>query len=499
MKKLLCLVMTMIMLVLLYAPAGRSALAASENPGVAILKAKYESLELLTSMETDETKVPLFKYRSGEKYGIVNEKGRLIAKAEYDDIWEYYNGIITVVKNDKVGYINSKGAIISSPQYDLYPANFYDGLAAVHKNGKYGFINTAGKVVIALKYDDAFNFADGAAPVCSDGKWGLIDKKGNYILKPQYAKIGYVGEGSGVKVSFVEGVAQVMDAEGRWGYIDKTGKEIIPPQFDAAYEFCQGYGRYYINNKMGLADKSGIVLPAQYDYIHELTNGAARFLQNNKYGLLNSQMKEILPARYDTMDIITAEGYVTVSKNGKYGVINRAGKTIIEPQYEWLGTFYHGLAPACINGRIGYLNPDNKVVIPAKFDRTDIASDFELGTAIVSVKGKYGIINTKGKYAVKPLYDEITRSKTVYIVKKGKQYGVLNKDGKVILKAKYTGINGGNSIIAYTGDKAMIYNLQGKALSKTLYKNLSYEMYLSNGYSIMTYESNGKMGAVVLH
>lgn len=52
----------------------------------------------------------------------------------------------------------------------------------------------------------------------------------------------------------------------------------------------------------------------------------------------------------------------------------------IAPQYEKAGIFSDGLAPAKQNGKWGYINTDNEVVIPFQYD---VAGIFNEGYAVV--------------------------------------------------------------------------------------------------------------------
>ena len=142
-----------------------------------VIDAKYDNLALLTNSEGDASVAaePLFSFEESGKYGIINEDGKIIAKAVYDRIGEYKNGFITVYKKDKLGFIDNTGKVITDEKYDT-SYGFHEGLADVSLSGKHGFIDATGKEVVPLQYDDALFFGDGLAPVCTNGLWGL-DRK----------------------------------------------------------------------------------------------------------------------------------------------------------------------------------------------------------------------------------------------------------------------------------------------------------------------------------
>lgn len=86
------------------------------------------------------------------KWGAFNDKGKLIIKPQFDDMWHFYDGISNFCLNKKWGYINKKGEIVIKPKFD-YAAQFNRGLAYVEFNGKAGFINKNGEIVIPIIYE----------------------------------------------------------------------------------------------------------------------------------------------------------------------------------------------------------------------------------------------------------------------------------------------------------------------------------------------------------
>ena len=131
----------------------------------------------------------------------------------------------------KWGFIDHTGKFVIPPQFDeVY--DFSQGLAKVHKEFKFGFIDCAGRVVIPLQFSNATVFSEGLAaakpskekaqaagiPLDPLGRvpWGYIDSTGKFVIPPQFSLAGV----------FSEGLAHV-NAEGFWGFIDQTGKPVI--------------------------------------------------------------------------------------------------------------------------------------------------------------------------------------------------------------------------------------------------------------------------------
>ena len=72
--------------------------------------------------------------------------------------------LFPIKAGDKWGYVDDKGQYIINSQFeDAY--NFSEGLAAVEKEGVWGYIDKKGNVVIDFKYETADDFGEGLAPV----------------------------------------------------------------------------------------------------------------------------------------------------------------------------------------------------------------------------------------------------------------------------------------------------------------------------------------------
>jgi hypothetical protein len=92
-------------------------------------------------------------------------------------------------------------------------------------------------------------------------------------------------------------------------------------------------------------------------------------------------------------------------------------------------------------GRKGYLNSRGEVAIPPQFDNI---SDFEDGTAVVSVDGKYGIIDTDGRFLVPPRFTEMfyIGGQLWYAAAEGHYVGLVNSAGEVVIPPKFSFVGG---------------------------------------------------------
>ena len=105
---------------------------------------------------------------------------------------------------------------------------------------------------------------------------------------------------------------------------------------------------------------------------------------------------------YDDIDCLS-DGLARVSLNGKWGFIDNTDKVVIPLNYDWVGSFSEGLAAVEHNGKWGFIDNTGKVVIPFKYDW---AWSFSEGLARVSQNDKYGFVDNTGKVVIPLKYDE---------------------------------------------------------------------------------------------
>jgi hypothetical protein len=216
-------------------------------------------------------------------------------------------------KNDKYGYVDNSGKSIIRAKYDE-AAYFSDGLAKVKLNGKYGFINYMGEEVIPLKYEYAGSFNNGVVEIQLNGKYGFIDKTDKIIMAPKYDRIW----------AFSDGRAKVI-LSGKYGFIDERYTEVIAPQYDDASAFSEGYVMVKQNDKCGFLNYTGkLIIPLKYDGAGSFSEGLAPVKINGKYGFIDTTGKEAIPFKYDeASSFYKGTAYVVVGNQKLF--INKQG------------------------------------------------------------------------------------------------------------------------------------------------------------------------------
>ena len=163
--------------------------------------------------------VDFLKFRSKEKWGLMDASGKQMLPAKYQRILSYNKGHAAVCIDNKYGFVDATGKMAIKPEYDYVTA--YDDVIAAKKDGEWKFIDGAGNEIKGPKVDgiihtgNGYWFSDGAGAVLINNKVGFIDKSGFLIIQPKY-EWAY---------TFKNGLAPVWD--GRfWHYINKSGKPV---------------------------------------------------------------------------------------------------------------------------------------------------------------------------------------------------------------------------------------------------------------------------------
>ncbi|MBO5957339.1 MAG: WG repeat-containing protein [Bacteroidales bacterium] len=131
------------------------------------------------------------------------------------------------------------------------------------------------------------------------------------------------------------------------------------------------------------------------------------------------------------------------------GFINtKTGDIVINAKsndYEKAWVFSDGLAAVMKDGKVGFINVDNELVIPFQFDYSsnrwgDTGYLFHDGYCVMTNKdGKFGLIDISGNWVVEPEYDELWNAHKTgnrIVVNDGK-HGVLDSCGNVVYPTEY--------------------------------------------------------------
>ena len=184
-------------------------------------------------------------------------------------------------------------------------------------------------------------------------------------------------------------------------------------------------------------------------------NVCAHYFHDNKYRVYNLYTGKYTTPKLnwisDAQENDSLAVYAIRNRRGFINVIN--GEIIIDAEqndYRKAWVFSEGLAAVLKDDKIGFINEKNEVIIPFLYKYTEDENMYSHSylfhnglCAMANTEGKYGLIDKTGKWAVKPIYDEVwTPHESGYriIVNDGK-YGVLDSICNVVYPVEYDDIN----------------------------------------------------------
>lgn len=406
-------------------------------------------------------------FRFDLAYGLVsNDLGMLITKVEFLDLKleDFKKGLPLarcMFTDGTFGLVNREGLVKLDGL--AYIGEFRDGIARMSLNGRIsgsmGARNDLGKLTVFLEevlassymvdytsYDRLFRHQANLS--CESCLWGYLDTIGQIRVKPKYS----------FAQKFVNEVG-IVEKENKWGVVSQWGKELIPCRYDALH-FLENTDnkilRLYINKpKYGLIDSAGnLTVRTEYDEIGLFREGRLAVKRNGLWGFVNVDGVEVIPCRFEEVKPFS-EGLAAVRLGRYWGFVNHLGEEVIDFKYLRVGDFAEGLALAYDGQMAGYLKPNDEWHIVPQFDQ---AHDFFNGVARVMQDGKYGLIDTSGKFIQKPRFIRIAPFDRygLSIVTYGNQqvkYGVINMKGQLITGSAYREILPFSEGLAMVKDK----------------------------------------------
>lgn len=376
------------------------------------------------------------QFEKDGKRGLMDSAGNIILPAEYDSIlWS--GDYIKIRTGERYGLLNSYGKMIAEPVWEEISIFNHSDMMIICKDGKYGFLSKTENGMLPLKWKSAQPFHEGFAAVEADtGLYGYIDMSGTFAIEPKFLSAGSFSEGlacvkSGEDVyhvinhkgqiifdspgyvgEFVNGLAMFGDGI-QMGWVDREGNIVAEPYF--YQDATTGYDGENIsfwgwewgeNLRQGFFDLSGnVIIPPQGlkdPYAAHYSEGlVVMMVEDRLWRCFNAEGALMFELEADWIEPFS-EGKFAVQIEDENGLtvryVDRNGKALTEsrPTEEWIkASFSEGLAIFYEGGKVGYMNHLWEVVIPAQYRS---GRPFQNGLAEVSFfDGKKFHINMRGE------------------------------------------------------------------------------------------------------
>src|ERR1017187_10137738 len=237
-----------------------------------------------------------------------------------------------------------------------------------------------------------------------------------------------------------------IHVNGKYGFMDRSGKTVIPPQFDGAFGFSEGLAQVRVGSKSGYINAKGVLV-------------------------ITPQFDAALQFQYERAAVkLCCGGEFWQKKQGdRYGFIDKDGKYISSPDFLWVGAFFGDLAPVqTADGGLAFLDRSGKILLSGKFEGLQ-AEGFTSGLAPAASGGKWGFVDTTGKWVIDPQFEGAKNfANGIAPVIVGGRTGYIDKKGKFVVNPQYDyGVEFYDGYASFTnGGKSGFIDTKGRVVSE---------------------------------
>ncbi len=238
------------------------------------------------------------------------------------------------------------------------------------------------------------------------------------------------------------------------------------------------------DNLYGLSDLNGKLLyEPNLKYLNNVYKTTLWFIEiNGKKGLINPiKNKFLINPEYTNIDLLFIESSdkydlnkYKVSKDDHIGIVDTLGNEIIPIIYTELEG-YKGIYLARKDNKCGFINSQGNLIIP--FEYEDCYHFLDNSLAPVQYGDKWGLIDKKNTYVVKPIYDDMfTYQGEILRIRINGKTGFLDKTGKILIEPKYDDADAyykNNVLRVILDNKMAILDKEGKELCGFKYDTIN--------------------------
>lgn len=386
-------------------------------------------------------------YDSRGNVGLIDSNGGVILPFEYSSIEFATSGLVWIHKEQEIGLATTEGKVLFTPRYGKVE-KFINGFAKVNNGHWYEYEEDYGRHSVRTVTE------------FSEGKLGLINSDGVLILPPLYDSITVL-ENNHIKVSKqieIKSNNSKIHVSGTTNYIgdllikDCNGNHIFASKkYDWQEDFdTEGKSKIYYNGNIGVINEKfqqivscqiegkpfEFVLSEGYDWGHNSDSQFVIIEKNNKKGVIDSTNKNIVKPIYDKIDVLTDSTnflFKCAVQNGNHNsyrpsytwsIINVDGKPIIDIQSEEIIHLGFSLLAIKSNNKYSIVDFNGQPTLDQSFDTIlsfGVSSSAPtryswetpkkvdgLNYAIVSIEGKFGVIDNQGRLTIEPKYSSLS-------------------------------------------------------------------------------------------
>ncbi len=333
------------------------------------------------------------------------------------------------LRDGKLGFVNANGRIVTPPQYD-FVNDFSEGLALVADSTHVGYIDFEGRTVVPLIYDEGSDFHTGLAIVEKGQRFGVVDHRGNLIVPVSYDAIEWANEG------FIS-----VEKDGIFTYLNRRGKDGFGKNFTAAEPFFKGSAIVGVGDEKGVIDTAGnwVIKPEFLD-LQRLSNGNYIAKTPAGYTVLDASGAACSKGQYDFIGG-EGDGRIIIENGGRFGYADLNAEVCIAPRfsiypgYTRRAAFENGYAQVRYRGKFGLIDKRGKRIFSCLYDSIGSLKNFPVAC---KRNGKWGYVRRNSTQAIPYIYDVAKPfDKQLAVVAKNGKFGLIAEGGHLLAPLQY--------------------------------------------------------------
>ncbi len=461
--------------------------------GHEILKSSMEMYLVLSDQLFCVTK---YDRELGYQRSIMNNRGEIVSKRVYYDLWRVNEN--TLLAGFDVKVIDVSELKKSTKWQLLYPNGetkndeIYTNIQILDSNylkvydskGRITVIDDRGKDALGFQVEDVYKYDKHLYKIKRDNKHIFID-----LANPQYYSAAYEN------LQCVKEHRIAVTNNKKWGFIDESYNVIFPLIADFVTCFEDGVATVQINGKSKMIDLTGKYINTQtFDVSTPLSDGYTHVVQNQKHGIINKRGQFTVPLIYDEIKFVVSDKenyYIGAKRNGKYGIINIQNELIYPFEFDYCAEIspYASIAQKRSDGFFAFMQLTKRTKVERYFYNFDykknvleVVNNYEKGFEIVKEPCNlnvnhvcYGVKNWDGQYVIPCRYLYISDFKNnTFRISDTTGGGVIDTLGNILIPLRYKylyDLSGDDKLIQVGRQQGNwgLFDYNGKMIADTLF------------------------------
>lgn len=355
-----------------------------------------------------------FIFKNKELYGLKNESGKVVIKEMYKKIIPFLvdkddkkKQCFIAQKEGKFGIVDDMNKVLHTFIYD--DIFIYEEVLVLVKDSNVFFLNKTNLTV--PKYP--IRFENGLGLICKESDYeydlcGLIDRNFKIVLYPEY-------------------VIKNVNAS-TWFFSNEKVKGRVSFDSIPHIEFLNDFFE---------------VGTLKYGYTYAITSNGNAALITNEFKIIGDSSYAAISDLDPLHEVFWVKKYMTLPEESEeedfsfdffeydnWGLKNLKGELIFDTAIDFPNLFLNGRAIVSIGGKFGMINHYGQTIIPFNYDSLFYG---DTDRVLLYNKGKYGLADWNGVVLAEPQFDDISSFLGDYtLVSKNGILGILNHAGEYI-------------------------------------------------------------------